>query len=496
MEATKRRTKNTPKSTQTYTCIDLYEGPAEGTVYSEVAVRSQQENPIRISILQGQYSSTFVINRRREGVSKNGKPWKKWETWGQLTMSTRALNKAGVKKLNLYTKYRTKHGAALPWMPFRNATADGGMINEVVKGEFIYEVNKEIERLVTENIGKPEIDREKYFAVTDQTHPGIGFRERAEISKNFYSPHLYAMHIAYPLMRHLKLEDYRLPQGITTFLRHETMMEGVRAMYGKTLYRKDLVKAASQSPTVYRLIIAREFRNIVPVDWIIDFLNAEKTIFDQSDLSKTDIKTLRTLFKSLTPAQQRRYLKELTSGSKKIAAYWEITDTLRMFNQLERDFDVTFVPGQIQAKGWHELHEAVRLDLRDRRHVKREIKQVDLAKDIAKVTFKNGYQVIQPADTHELMDWGNKMGHCIGSYASEAFSGQSVFLGIIKDGKMIGNAQIKVKAKRLMQIFGKHNALLDDEVLDAFAEPLIKQKVLPKTAFQNAAGFRAYAGQL
>lgn len=496
MEATKRRTKNTPRSTQTYTCIDLYEGPAEDTVYSDIAVRSQQENPIRISILQGQYSSTFVINRRREGVSKNGKPWKKWETWGQLTMSTRALNKAGIKKLNLYTKYRTKQGAALPWMPFRNATADRSMIQEVVRGEFIYDVNKEIERLVTENIGKPDIDREKYFAVTEKTHPGISFRERGEVSKEFYHPNLYGMHVAYPLLRNLDFEDYRLPATVTSFLRHETMMEGVRAMYGKRLYRKDLVKAASKTPSVYRLMLARQFRNIVPVDWIIDFLNAEKSIFDNSELSKTDIKSMRTLFKSLTPAQQRRYLKEMASGSKKIVAHWAVSDTLRMFNQLERDFDVTFMPGQIQARGWDELHEAVRLDLRDRRHVKREIKQVDLAKDIEKVTFKNGYQVIQPADTHELMDWGNKMGHCIGSYAFEASSGQSVFLGILKDGKMIGNAQIKVKEKRLMQIFGKHNALLDDEVLDAFKEPLIKQNVLPETAFQHAAGFRGYAGRL
>lgn len=496
MEATKRKTKNTPKSTQTYTCIDLYEGPAEGTLYSDIAIRSQQENLIRISILQGQYSSTFIVNRRREGVSKNGKPWKKWETWGQLTMSTRALNKAGVKKLNLYTKYRTRQGAALPWMPFRNATADRTMIWEVVKGDFIYDVNKEIERLVTENIGKPDLDLVKYFAVTEKSHPDLGYMARGELQKNFHNPALYGMHVAYPLMRNLDFDDRGLPPGASQFLRHETMMEGVRAMYGKRLYRKDLVKAASTTKSVHRLLFAREFRNIVPVDWIIDFLNAEKTVIDNHTMSKSEIKSLRSLFKSLTPAQQKRFLKEMTSGAKKIAANWEISDTLRMFSQLERDFDVTFIPGQIQAKGWHELHEAVRLDLRDRRHVKREIKQVDLAKDIAKVTFQNGYQVIQPADTHELMDWGTKMGHCIGSYAFEASSGQSVFLGILKDGKMIGNAQIKVKEKRLMQIFGKRNALLDDEVLDAFAEPLIKQKVLPKTAFQNAAGFRGYAGHL
>lgn len=492
MEATKRKTKNTPKSTQTYTCVDLYEGTAEKTPYSELAFRGQEETLLRISILQGQYSSTFVINRRREGVSKNGTPWKKWETWGQLTMSTRALNKAGIKKLNLYTKHRTARGSALPWMPFRNATSDKIMVSQVVRDEFIYDVNKEIERLVTENIGKPDIEREKYFTATAKTHPGLNFTQLTKINEESYiNPYFYGMHIAYPLMRNLVLKDDRLPSSATKFLRHETMMDGVRAMYGKTLYRKDLVKAASTTTSVYRLMIARELRNIVPVDWIIDFLNAEHCAINH-EMNKETVKSFRTLFKSLTPAQQKRYLKELADTSpRKAVSSWEINDTLRMFHQLEKDYGVTFIPGQIQARGWKELHEAVRLDLRGRRYAKRDIEQVTLAKEIAKVKFANGYQVIQPKDTHDLLDWGNNMHHCIGSYANDAVQGSSVFLGIMKDGTMIGNAQIKVKEKRLVQIFGKHNRILEEEALQVFAGGLIKNKVLPKSAFENSFGFNA-----
>lgn len=130
--ATKAKKSKPKKSTQTYTCVDLYEGDALNSGYGTLSLTRQETTPVRISILQGQYSSTFIVNRRREGTSKNGIPWKKWEVWGQVIMSTRALNKAGIKKLNLYGKYRMREGGPSTWFPFRNITSHPHLFSQIV----------------------------------------------------------------------------------------------------------------------------------------------------------------------------------------------------------------------------------------------------------------------------------------------------------------------------------------------------------------------------
>lgn len=495
--ATKAKKSKIKKSTQTYTCVDLYEGDAIGSGYHQIGISRQEETPVRISILKGQYSSTFIINRRREGISKNGIPWKKWEVWGQVIMSTRALNKAGIKKLNLYGKYRMQQGAPDTWHPFQNLTSNAHLFATIVEEKYRREVNLEIERLVKENIGITTPDLNNYSWATPRTHPDLTYKERAELNKKHLDPSLYPMHTAYPLTQTLIRDTELVPTGLISHFRHDNMMEAVRSMYGSKLYRKDLVKAVSEAPLPLASA-ALLFKGVVPIDWIISLLNNHKGLLVRP-IGVAQREALRALFKALTPAQQKRFLNGLMhdpAKKEKLVADWIFTDTLRIFKRLNEEYNANFAPGQIASKSWKELHDDLNRDLSRRRVRDQPIEQVSLAKKIDKVVLSDGYSIILPKSTHELIDWGRNMEHCIGSYTNEAVQGDSVFLGIVKDKQMIGNAQISVKNKRLVQIFGKRNSYLDQNTLEVFSKALVKNKVLPETGFQHAYGFNVNAQRI
>lgn len=494
--APKAKKSKMKKSTQTYTCVDLYEGDARNSGYHQILISRQEETPVRVSILKGQYSSTFIINRRREGVSKNGIPWKKWEVWGQVIMSTRALNKAGVKKLNLYGKYRMQQGAPDTWHPFQNITSNPHLFSTIVAEEYIMDVNREIERLMQKNIGTPTPDLKGYSWATPKNQPELTYRERAELNKRNLNPSLYPMHTAYPLTESLIRDLEPIPSGIISHFRHNNMMDAVRSMYGAKLYRKDLVRAISEAPLPL-VSGALLLKGVVPIDWIIGLLKDHRGFLNKT-LPVAHRPVLRAIFKALTPAQQKRFLNGLmsTASSKETVRDWIFVDTLRQFKRLQDDYNVNFAPGQITAKTWLEFHDDLTRDLSRRKVRDQPIEKVSLAKKIDKVSLSDGYSIILPKTTHELIDWGRNMEHCIGSYTDAAVQGESVFLGIIKDKKMIGNAQISVKNKRLVQIFGKKNSYLDKNTLEVFSKALVNNKVIPEDGFKHAYGFNVDAQRM
>lgn len=491
--AAKAKKNTVKKSTQTYTCVDLFEGHAKDSGYHQIAITRQEETLVRISILQGQYSSTFIINRRRDGISKNGIPWKKWEVWGQVIMSTRALNKAGIKRLNLYGKYRMQPGAPEKWHPFQNLTSNPHLFGTIVTDEYRLDVNREIQRLVKENIGIPVPDLNQYSSATAKTHPDLTYRERANLNKKSLDPTLYPMHTAYPLTQTLIRDTEPVPSGLVSHFRHDNMMDAVRSMYGSKLYRKDLVRAVSEAPLALASA-ALLLKGVVPIDWIINLLNDHKGFLVRA-MPVAHRPIFRAVFKALTPAQQKRFLNGLMSGDKgkDNVRDWIFVDTLRQFKRLKEEYNVNFAPGQITAKTWSEFHDDLTRDLSRRKVRDQPIEKVSLAKKIDKVVLSDGYSLVLPSTTHELIDWGRNMEHCIGSYTNEAVQGDSVFLGIIKDQKMIGNAQISVKNKRLVQVFGKRNSYLDKNTLEMFSKALVNNKVLPEDGFKNAYGFHLNA---
>lgn len=111
-----------------------------------------------------------------------------------------------------------------------------------------------------------------------------------------------------------------IPQQIRGLVRGaEDVQQLTKNLFGKTRYRKDLVKAVGNA-TLYELFIAWQFRGLVPVDWIVEFLRSmhggrseESTkLKRRHDCHTTTYKSvIRPHLRNLDQRSLRRILKEI-----------------------------------------------------------------------------------------------------------------------------------------------------------------------------------------
>lgn len=466
-------------STQKYEYVELYRGTSQDLrLNTNLDFSHQPQTDLLFILFKGKETSTFMIRRLRLGISKNGVPWKKWEMWGKVSISCRAIGNSA-PKLNLYGMHRNRPGNDGRWQPFQNITPRSEMLQKIVPQNFIKEFNTEVERLYTENIGNPSFSAKSYS----------DFHMGNPESKTRADPFAYASHLAYPLMRELRLNNKRqmgtVVSGISGAMRSSNIMEMTKTLYGSSNYRKDLVRAVAGS-TFMTMAITSQFKNLVPVDWIIKMIQEFSGKYS-FDLNTAERMMIKPFFKALTETQKKRLFNSMYSGHYRIN--WAVAETLRMFGMLYRDHNVRFIPGQLEGRSWHEIHDVLMTDLEIRGAKEEPIKKVKLAKKIAEIPASDDFALVLPETTTELITWGKEMRHCIGSYANTAVRGENVFIGIMKNGKMIGNAQINVSAKSVVQIFGKHNRVLDEAIRKEFSDTLISRNILSEQSFKNAHGW-------
>lgn len=481
---TKRRSTKT-KTTQSYVCRDLFNGIADRNFPAGTVIKGQEETPVRVSILRGQYSFTYVINRRREGISKNGIPWKKWEMVGMVVASTKAIGKNGQKRLNLYAKYRVNDPGKTVWFNFHNCSSKPDTLSRIIRTDDFKDFNAELEDLYRTNIGEPPFLASEYNTA------------RGYIKNTGYNMEDYGVNLIYPVMRKAdsSVATFDLNPMFSSCFRAADAIQLTRNLFGK-YYRKDLVRAVSTAVLLNcdsRLVIARSLKSIVPIDWLVMFLNEPRVTvsWDGNEQlwmpRKDDIKDMKAFFKVLTPPQQKRLLLEMTKTNR--VQTWHIADTFRSFNVLKRaNFDMG--PGSITGKGWIEIHDNLSDRVLDLRSPETEIEKVPLAEEIANLEFNGDFRLVLPKTNRDLRKWGNHMNHCIGSYDFEATTGESVFLALMFKGEMVGNAQIKTKTRKVMQVFGKCNKTVDKVVLNEFTEALTKADIVKLENIQSAAGYR------
>lgn len=502
---TKRYAKKANHVKKVYTSTELYRGDLDATSYRafphlnmisvSLADTTQQENKTQIivSLLESDDVFSLVVNKLRKGISKNDIPWSKWETWGQVTVSTRALGKRG-NILNIYAKYQTgRNNGKTAWFTFRNVTTDPQVLAHVVGQEHINVFNDAIARLYERNIGKTPIDVAEYAFVPDEA-----VSPRILVEKSLS----YGTMLAYPVLDHMDESimkvnnNKRVPPILSPFLRENDMASFTMKAFGKKNYRKDLVKAISGAIDTLYIVDAMALKNLVPTDWLITYLKDasknkkaserfEHRFGGNLELSHRH-KQMRLLFSSLTLVQRRRLLKSL-DGQKP----YLVKDTAHMLSTLKTSYSMIFAPGQIEGRSWDEVHDFLTITIRNIRTPLEEITMVPLAEKIEKLKYDTNLSLILPKTNYELIDWGKSMNHCIGSYTREAVNGSDVFVGIMEDNKMIGNAQIRVKDKSLVQVFGYRNKRLDNKVLKSFSDKLVSEEIIDEESLKRAGGYRS-----
>lgn len=238
--------------------------------------------------------------------------------------------------------------------------------------------------------------------------------------------------------------------------RNDTMAEFVADAFGKTRIRKDLVKAVAKSsfPSVESMWVAR---GIVPVDWIVDALrNSDDKLYNRPTV---DLKAARWILGSVRPQAQKNILMELLED--------EHGGHLRDIGFVNRRFHE--IPPEVlynrNVRNIKEVHDAVHDHLRRTRRRGQDIsfeltgfKKELHEKPIGKMTF------VVASNSKMLIEWGETMSNCIGSYCYVLGSDNTILAGIYEAGVLIANSELRKTGKEwsVVQLLGKYNRSLPD----------------------------------
>jgi len=96
------------------------------------------------------------------------------------------------------------------------------------------------------------------------------------------------------------------------------------------------------------------------------------------------------------------------------------------------------------------------------------------AKFLKGIRLNNGMYFNLAEDQHQLIDWGNKMGHCIGTagYGSMATEGGCLLIAVMKEKEPI--YAIEIRSFKIVQIQGKNHSKPDQSLMNEISQKLRK----------------------
>lgn len=460
------------------------------TSYTQTPPFSIDSDNGKLVLLSGDETSSFFVRKKSSGASKSGKNWSRWSDLAMLVISVKP-DRSGTRRLNIYVKYRQNRTYTVR---FRNGTPRFHSLHALFfnYGDMLNEISKECVRLYEKHIGAaPEGIRDyppKYTPLL-LAYPMVW--SRVEIEKAYGRTKADLPHS----QKHQNSRTLNSSPSHGLNIRSTTAMEFAIKTFGKSNYRKDLVKATSNAE-LELIYYARHFRNLVPVDWIVNFLKETtlaREITDQRDKQKHLVELKSSDLRSFLQDVPQNILKRLLTAQTIAMApqYWgmEIGDTINSYRIIIENGNSVDFSAVKKVNTWKELHDYFAAEVKKMKTKNRLIPPTPLSKKIVDMPEQENFKIVLPKDTHTLLTWGSTMNHCIGSYASNAVTGSDVFIGILKDGKMVGNAQIQAKTGSLIQIFGKHNQYLEATVLESVVGTLVKKKVIAKSSLKSAVGY-------
>ncbi|KQP63163.1 hypothetical protein [Nocardioides sp. Leaf285] len=282
-----------------------------------------------------------------------------------------------------------------------------------------------------------------------------------------------------------------------------TAQDLTRNLFGKTRYRRDLVKAVAQAHLI-DLDLAWQFRGLVPIDWLVRFLResaAARARID-ADPFAARLRGRRVQGRTGETYSVRRHLRSLDQRSLKRLLH-EIERVPDAASGLRRDLSRWPSSNLARIDSWRDLHD-VTMGRLERFHTVRGAAKprkpvtVTLPEEAIALNGATGpvdgirlhIEIASSEDT--LWAWGDAMHHCIGTYATKLVRGIS-WLGAVRTdasetGKptisMIANFEISlhydfreetaegrsvtvrdtVPTRRLTQLLGPRNSILPAEV--------------------------------
>jgi hypothetical protein len=444
----------------------------------------------KLVLISGNETSTFFVRKKSSGVSKSGKNWSRWADLAMLVISVKP-DRSGKRRLNIYVKYRQNKKFRVC---FRNGTPTFHSVHAAFfnYSDMLSEIAKECIRLYEQHISPVPAGITDYparYTPLLLAYPMI--RSRVEIEKSFGRTET---NLKYG-QRYLTTRTLSMDPSHGLSIRSTTEIDFALKSFGKSNYRKDLVKAVSNAE-LGLIYYARHFRNLVPTDWIVKFLQdttLARKIEHPNDIQKhfSSLKSsdFRKFLQDVPPTILKRLLSWQTVATAPQFLGMEIRDTIQSYRIIKDNGNEVDFSALKKVNTWRELHDYFANEVRRLKTKNRIIPPTPLSEKIAENSKQENFMIVLPPDTDTLRTWGSTMNHCIGSYAGHATSGSDVFIGIIKDEKMIGNAQIHTKSGSLIQIFGKHNQYIEPTILQSVVGTLVRKKIVSKSSLKSAIGY-------
>lgn len=315
----------------------------------------------------------------------------------------------------------------------------------------------------------------------------------------------------YPISEMYSIAYYEyMPKELIPFMREQDFADFVARTFGKKQMRKDLIKSAAKvRPDV--LAVAREFRGIVPVDWIVNFLRLNEEEHNNTHARLPHAVSLRGDLRGMDPRSYRALL----NTKMERMDWWNIRSVAEAKQSQYRQVQPM---GGERIRTWAEYHDKALPPYRLARGVyenervgagrrmvdsyvptppKNEvIPLVEMAKT---VNGPVGDMVIKCAeDTDTMRAWSTEMRNCISGYTYQAISGQGIYAGIYRGEKLIANFELKKSTVRgqggdntymwqLSQLLGKGNSSLPPETLAQIEGALRAAGVNVPTTYWGAA---------
>lgn len=362
----------------------------------------------------------------KTGLSKNGKKWSKWNNTSKTFYSVRGGSMRVYRKVQQGAVMRGNRRVR-PWI-MRDVTATVHRKPLDLNEEGVQFFFQHFDRLT----GK-QSDSVQHFS--------------DRISHNIF-----------PLTRENLW--WQPVQGITPALRQESLRAMIEVALGKSRYRKDVARSLADSRNLTGLQVATAVKSLVPTDWLVPALN----IRNITDIGPFEMRSLKGMFSRLTPNQRRLLLADIPN-----AELYDFWDSLRGFHNIP---DGAELP---RDTNWRDLHNTINPIAR-RFAGQRENVVIEQTGPSAKIDgLRIGDMVIQSAkETHELVDWGARMNHCIGSYGREAASGSSHLFALWNGENLVANLEL-TPAGDVRQFYGRFNATPPKEIVDPVRAAIAKK---------------------
>lgn len=421
------------------------------TIYREVVV------------LINETSASLLLNERLHGISKNGKHWFKFST----------------PKKVIYTIKKDVRGENAGRIYFKEGRSFTNASQDVVRS------------ISSVLMDSPNGEGFDIFSIAIRD---VAARNGVPIplGNSITSPTFM-----YPVLSHLKMPKLYAPRISNTITRHASTNDlgvFVYRAFGKTRYRKDLVKAVAGLSSMTVFTLGYSFRGLVPIDWIIDFYRkfAGK---DPHNISHGDF--LEDIHKGLRFLSQKqvRKLFKLIQANLMHTSKMELQDTIASIGGIgdekytENLHDIKFTTIK-EAHDKFSTYYRLAAEISKNAKFAEPLELTSLSKDLTEVDSPDHTIRVIPAKyPKDLIEWGGKMGHCIASYTSDAIYGRGTYAGIYKNGELIGN--VEFKRDKLSQIFGEYNRLIPNDILVEVAERFMEAGIDFKD-IRGAYGFRDF----